>query len=179
MGSDQVVRAVDSGSHAVGPAFTRSVPLIRLAVLVLAALWPAAAAAQTLPDGPGKDTFESVCSLCHATTAVAGKLWTRPQWEAKVVEMLQVEPDVTSAERIAIVEYLSSHFKPGGKIYINYAAAKDLESALELSPKDAEAVVREVAERAHEVRLLGTYPRWGAGRRGSIGWKSGAHPDLG
>ena len=45
--------------------------------------------------------------------------------------------------------------------------------------QDAEAVVREVAERAHEVRLLGTYPRWGAGRRGSIGWKSGAHPDLG
>lgn len=43
---------------------------------------------------------------------------------------------------------------------------------------EAEAVVREVAERAHEVRLLGTYPRWGAGRRGSIGWKSGALPGV-
>ncbi len=37
----------------------------------------------------------------------------------------------------------------------------------------ADAVIREVAALAHEVRLLGTYPRWSPGRRGSIGWKSG------
>lgn len=40
----------------------------------------------------------------------------------------------------------------------------------------AEAVVREVAAAAHETRLVGTYPRWAAGRRGSIGWKSGSMP---
>ena len=38
---------------------------------------------------------------------------------------------------------------------------------------DAEAVVREIGALAMEARLLGTYPRWGAGRRGSIGWSSG------
>ena len=85
--------------------------------------------------------FESVCSLCHTATAVAGKLWTRPQWEAKVVEMLQEEPDVTSQERAAIVDYLSSHFKPGGKIYINVLSAKDLATVLDLSTKDADAIV--------------------------------------
>ncbi len=37
----------------------------------------------------------------------------------------------------------------------------------------AEAVVRDIASAADDVRLLGTYPRWGAGRRGSIGWSSG------
>src|SRR3970282_1504563 len=42
----------------------------------------------------------------------------------------------------------------------------------------AEAGVREVAGRAHAVRLLGTYPRWSAGRRGSIGWKSGSLPGV-
>ena len=42
----------------------------------------------------------------------------------------------------------------------------------QVGEEEAEAVVLEVAERAHEVRLLGTYPRWGAGRRGSIGWRS-------
>ena len=98
--------------------------------------------AQSLPDGPGKDVFESVCSLCHSPTAPMGKQWTKPQWEAKVIEMLQEEPDVTAQERAAIVEYLSSNFKPGGKIYINKAAAKDLETALELSSKDAQAIVR-------------------------------------
>ena len=38
----------------------------------------------------------------------------------------------------------------------------------------AEAVVRDIAELASETRLMGTFPRWGAGRRGSIGWSSGA-----
>jgi competence protein ComEA len=71
-----------------------------------------------------------------------GKQWTTAQWEAKVTEMLQEEPDVTAQERAAIVEYLSANFKPGGKIYINKASAKDLESALELSPNDAQAIVR-------------------------------------
>ena len=42
----------------------------------------------------------------------------------------------------------------------------------------ADALVREIGELAHKVRLVGTYPRWAAGRRGSIGWKSGQVPAL-
>lgn len=38
----------------------------------------------------------------------------------------------------------------------------------------AEAVVRDIAALASETRLMGTFARWGAGRRGSIGWSSGA-----
>ena len=102
----------------------------------------AASATQSLPDSPGKDVFESVCSLCHAATTPFGKQWTRPQWEAKVTEMLQEEPDVTAQERAAIVEYLAANFRPGGKIYVNYGKAKELETALELSTKDAEVMVR-------------------------------------
>jgi competence protein ComEA len=99
--------------------------------------------AQPPPDGPGKDVFESVCSLCHdGPKAVMGKQWTRTEWEAKVTEMLQEEPDVTPKEMAAIVEYLSANFKPGGKIYVNRATAKDLETALDLSTRDAEAVAR-------------------------------------
>jgi competence protein ComEA len=99
--------------------------------------------AQSPPEGPGKDVFESVCSLCHdGPKAVMGKQWTRAQWDAKVTEMLQEEPDITPLEIAAIVEYLSSNFKPGGTIYVNRAAAKDLETALELSTRDAEAIVR-------------------------------------
>jgi len=48
----------------------------------------------------------------------------------------------------------------------------------QVGDREAEAVVREVAERAHEVRLLGTYARWQAGRRGSIGWKADQLPEL-
>ena len=43
----------------------------------------------------------------------------------------------------------------------------------------ADALVSEIAALAHEVRLVGTYPRWAPGRRGSIGWKSGRTPIVG
>jgi len=71
-----------------------------------------------------------------------GKQWTRQQWEAKVTEMLQEEPDVTREERATIVEYLAANFKPGGKIYINRARTADLETALDIPAKSAEAIVR-------------------------------------
>ena len=71
-----------------------------------------------------------------------GKQLTRSEWESKVIEMLQEEPDVTAKERAIIVEYLSANFRPGGKIYINLAAAKDLETALDVSKKEAEAIVQ-------------------------------------
>jgi prephenate dehydratase/chorismate mutase/prephenate dehydratase len=40
--------------------------------------------------------------------------------------------------------------------------------------KHADAAIREIGARSATARLLGTFPRWGAGRRGSIGWSSGA-----
>jgi prephenate dehydratase len=42
----------------------------------------------------------------------------------------------------------------------------------------ADALVQEIATLAHEVRQVGTYPRWAAGRRGSIGWTSGQLPAV-
>jgi competence protein ComEA len=112
-------------------------------VLVVVVLFSWTAAAQSLPEGSGKSVFESVCSLCHdAASAVLGRQWNKTQWELKITEMLQEEPDVTAAERAAILEYLSTFFKPGGKIYINKAPADVLQNALEISSQTAEAIVR-------------------------------------
>ena len=108
---------------------------------------PAARVPGQLPDGPGKATFESVCSLCHSPNAPAGKQWTRELWEAKVIEMLQEEPEVTADERRQIVEYLTATFKPGGRIYINLAGASDLAQLLDLPLAEAERIVRHRAEK--------------------------------
>jgi prephenate dehydratase len=40
----------------------------------------------------------------------------------------------------------------------------------------AEALMTEIAALAHQVRMVGTYPRWAPGRRGSIGWRSSEFP---
>jgi len=42
--------------------------------------------------------------------------------------------------------------------------------------RQVELVVSDVAALSHDVRIVGTYPRWAAGRRGSIGWKTGEIP---
>jgi len=109
-----------------------------LALLFLAAL---AAAAQSLPDGPGKETFEMVCSMCHSPTAVIGQQGTKRWWQSKVTDMLQEVTDVPSSDVDAIVNYLAKNF-PVIKINVNRATAKDLETALGLTAKESELIVQ-------------------------------------
>jgi len=99
------------------------------------------ACAQTLPDGPGKETFQMVCSMCHAPDAVIGKQGTRQWWQSKVTEMLQEVTDVPEPDVEVIVTYLAKNF-PIVKINVNKATAKDLETGLELTSKESEAIVR-------------------------------------
>jgi competence protein ComEA len=123
-------------------------------VLLVIVFFSWTAAAQSLPDGPGKEVVSTVCSLCHdAATAVVGKQWTKSQWELKITEMLQEEPDVTRDERAAILEYLSTFFRPGGKIYINKSNATVLQTALEISSQSAEAIVRQ-RERSGDFKTI-------------------------
>jgi competence protein ComEA len=100
------------------------------------------AAAQTLPEGPGKELVEVICTSCHDTVRITSKHWSKKEWEAKVLEMLQEEPDVTQPERERIVDYLAKSYPQVARVNVNKATAKDLEMALSLVAKDAEAIVR-------------------------------------
>jgi competence protein ComEA len=95
--------------------------------------------AQGLPDGPGKDLVESICSECHTTERIAAQQLTKPQWADKVLEMLQEAPDVKQSERDKIVEYLSKNFPAHANV--NKANAKELQATLEISSESAMAVV--------------------------------------
>ena len=41
-----------------------------------------------------------------------------------------------------------------------------------------EVVLKEMTAAARNLRILGTFPRWNPGRRGSIGWRSGSIPPV-
>ena len=110
---------------------------IKFPLLLLIAV---GACAQTLPDGPGKETFEMVCSMCHSPTAVIGKQGSKQWWQSKVTEMLQEETDIPSSDVDAIVAYLAKNF-PIVKINVNKASVRDLETGLELTAKESEAIV--------------------------------------
>ncbi|HVZ49631.1 MAG TPA: prephenate dehydratase domain-containing protein [Gemmatimonadaceae bacterium] len=43
---------------------------------------------------------------------------------------------------------------------------------------ETEVVLEKLGSAGRDVRWLGTYPRWNAGRRGSIGWRSGSIPPI-
>jgi competence protein ComEA len=111
---------------------------VKFFLMGLAAL---GACAQTLPDGPGKETFQMVCSMCHSPEAVIGQQGTRQWWQSKVTEMLQEVTDVPESDVESIVTYLAKNF-PIVKINVNKATAKDLETGLELTPKESEAIVQ-------------------------------------
>ena len=94
---------------------------------------------ETLPEGPGREVFQAVCSECHELARAAAKQWTRAQWKDKVLEMLQESPDVSDMEREQIVEYLARTFAK--KVNVNKAPAAEIAATLEIPAKDAAAIV--------------------------------------
>ena len=65
--------------------------------------------------GP-EDLVEAVCTACHTLERVVAKRGTKAEWQDKVLEMLQEDPDITQQERDQIVAYLAAHFRPLPKI---------------------------------------------------------------
>jgi competence protein ComEA len=115
---------------------------VKLSLLSLVALGAGVAVfGQTLPDAPGKETFVMVCSMCHSPDAVIGKQGSKQWWRSKVTEMLQESTDIPESAVDTIVTYLAKNF-PIVKINVNKAAAKDLETGLELTDKESEAIVQ-------------------------------------
>ena len=111
---------------------------MRLAVFAFAAC---TAFGQALPEGDGKDLVQAVCTVCHEASNFTTKHMTKPQWEAKVTEMLQEDPDITQPERDRIAAYLARVF-PAVRVNVNKASAKEIETGLELAAKEAEAIVQ-------------------------------------
>ena len=111
--------------------------LLVLATALTAIALPSSA--QGLPDGPGKDLVDVICSECHTTERIAAQQLTKSQWADKVLEMLQEAPDVKQSERDTIVEYLAKNFP--ARASVNQADAKELQAALEISPEAAAAIV--------------------------------------
>jgi competence protein ComEA len=111
-------------------------------LLVLAAALAATALssfADDLPDRPGKDLVEAICSECHTTERIATQQLTRSQWADKVLEMLQEAPDVKQSERDKIVDYLSKSFPAHANV--NKNTARELQAVLEITPESAATIV--------------------------------------
>jgi competence protein ComEA len=108
---------------------------------IYAALSTFAKAQQKLPNGPGRDTMIRICSACHSPENVVGMAKTREEWGALVGEMAAEGAQGTDEEFNEIVDYLATNFPKAPKINVNKATASDLAGGLELTSKEADAIV--------------------------------------
>ncbi len=80
------------------------------------------AAAQNLPDGPGKDAFAGVCSGCHALDLATSQKKPRAGWQSTVDSMVAKGASASKEQLDAIVTYLATHFGPDDAASLNAAA---------------------------------------------------------
>ncbi len=77
----------------------------------LLALGAAAAEQKTqLPDAPGKQITQKICSGCHAPEIVMGRHETKEGWENIVSDMVNKGANGTDDEFNQIIDYLSANF---------------------------------------------------------------------
>jgi len=86
-------------------------------LLGAAPLATAAALAQPadLPDGPGKEVVQRICSGCHVAEDVAkGPRRSREGWRQLVDDMVVRGAEGSDEDLTRIVNYLTTHFGPVG-----------------------------------------------------------------
>ena len=113
-------------------------------VLLASLIFLPSAAAQTLPDGPGKAELQKVCGLCHQAERSAAVRLTREGWEGVINSMITRGARATDEEFAAVLDYLSTHFlgEAPRPLNINRANNIDLESVAGLTRKEAAALVK-------------------------------------
>jgi competence protein ComEA len=99
--------------------------------------------AQDLPAGKGKELVENSCGSCHGLDVVVAQHATKDGWSSIVDYMVSRGASGTPEEIQTIVEYLAKNFPAAAaKTNVNKATSMDLQTQLELSAKDADAIVK-------------------------------------
>ncbi len=76
--------------------------------------WPILAQAPQLPDAPGREVVQRVCSACHPAQIVLGKGMTREQWGGMVSNMIGRGAKGSDEDFATIVDYLAKNLPPSG-----------------------------------------------------------------
>jgi competence ComEA-like helix-hairpin-helix protein len=97
------------------------------------------AAAQDLPEAPGKAAVEKLCSNCHGLATIMGLRHTTAEWQSTVDDMVGRGMSGTDEEIDAVISYLARNL---GKVNVNQAAEAEIELVLGISESEAQAIVK-------------------------------------
>jgi competence protein ComEA len=113
-------------------------------ILLTVLAFAATVSAADLPEGKGKEILLRACVGCHKADAFLDYRHTRDEYSAIVVRMGQRGAAASAEELETVAAYLAKNFlkeDDPGKINVNKATAKEIETGLNLTPKEAEAIV--------------------------------------
>jgi competence protein ComEA len=113
---------------------------MKFGLLCLPMLLVPVLSAQDMPDGPGKENLDKVCTTCHDLGAVTGMSGGTEIWQSVIDDMKSRGADRTETDFKAIVGYLSKYYGP--QVKINTDAAKDIQANLGLTDTEAAAIVK-------------------------------------
>ncbi|HXJ42108.1 MAG TPA: helix-hairpin-helix domain-containing protein [Bryobacteraceae bacterium] len=108
------------------------------AALVLAASVPAQDV--VLPDGKAKTLIQNTCSECHGLDTVVSAAMSPEKWRATVNKMVKKGATLSPEEIDTVVDYLTVYFAQE-KLNINSASSQELQSAMQLTPAEGDAIV--------------------------------------
>src|ERR1700687_5986666 len=113
---------------------------MRIALITVLA-FSFANAQEKFPAGPGRDAMKKVCSKCHSAENVVGLAKSREEWGELVGKMVDMGAEGSVDAFNDVVDYLTEHFPQAPRVNVNKVKAKDFESVLGFSTKEAEAIV--------------------------------------
>jgi cytochrome c553 len=137
---------------------------VRHLILLLALTASASTLAQELPSAPGRDEVVRRCVTCHETDLIAQQRLSAAGWGREVDKMTRWGAGVESAERDAIVAYLSAHFgtAPAGQVGAAGQADATYKRAC-LVCHEADLIEGQRLNRTGWTREVDKMIRWGAG----------------
>lgn len=111
-------------------------------VVCLLSLCARTVVAQDLPNAPGKEVVTKLCSGCHEPTIVLTASLSQNGWPGEIQKMIGLGAQGTNEEFQEVLDYLVANAStPVSVVDVNSASEAELELALQISRKQAIAIV--------------------------------------
>lgn len=120
-----------------------------------------------LPNAPGRETVQRVCSVCHPVQIILAKGMTREQWGGIVSNMIGRGAKGSDEEFAAIIDYLAKTLPPSGSGTAPAAIAKPRSLIDQAGPNDKQIVDENAAARGKTVYIAQCITCHGTRARGT------------
>ncbi len=96
-----------------------------------------------LPEGPGKEQVERICTQCHELQRAIAPRQDHDGWAATVSKMIGLGAQGTNKDFSLIVDYLAKNYpgEPLPKVNVNTARAIDFESLLTIRKSQSAQII--------------------------------------